>query len=193
MYFIPALLFALSANIDSFILGLSLGIRKTRLSILQNLFVSAITLSGTMAALQLGRQAFHIFPLFVTRPLGSLLLIIFGGYYIFRAVKQSVCRDTSKTVLSTDKTPLPIQSLSYKEGLFTGLTLSVNNFAIGISAGISGLSFLPAALCSLIFSFLFLFLGNLLGLNWITRPDTKSADLISGIILILLGIYECIF
>lgn len=195
MYFIPAILFALSANIDSFILGISLGSKKTKISLTQNLIIGLITFSGTTAALLLGKQTFHILPLSLTRWIGNLLLILLGCYYVFQSFRHSdlfscITHSIADTDTNPDTNTLSTHFLPFREGIFIGLTLSINNFGIGIGAGISGFSLLPTALCSLFFSIIFLSLGNKLGIHWISPASNWPADFLCGIILMILGIYE---
>lgn len=186
---ISTILFALSANIDSFILGLSYGIKKTKIPLIESLLIGFITLIGTAAALLLGKQALHVLPLSVTCWAGSFLLVFLGCYYVLKS------RRTFQESVSIPDTVIPLSSrkLPLREGFFIGMTLSVNNFGIGIGAGISGLSPFPAAFCSLIFSVVFLSLGNKFSMNCNHNIKDWTADLICGIILVVLGVYECFF
>ena len=84
MYLLSALLFALSANIDSFIIGISCGIRKSKISIPQILLISLITLCGTVAALAAGGELLCLFPLPYAEYTGKFILIIFGKCSIIR-------------------------------------------------------------------------------------------------------------
>ena len=54
MHLISSLLFALSANIDSFIVGMSYGIKKSDISLLKSTIISLVTLIGTIAAILMG-------------------------------------------------------------------------------------------------------------------------------------------
>lgn len=71
-----------------------------------------------------------------------------------------------------------------------GCALSANNIGIGLSASIAGLSLIPAATVTFLFSLAFLALGNRLG-QCRSLPFTEhTANLITGLLLIVLGIVE---
>lgn len=99
MYLIPVFLFSLSANIDSFIIGISYGIKKTKIRPAQNLLIALVTLCGTAAALLSGTGilTFCSFPGSVY--LGNFILLVLGLYYLgkffcscFRNYTQKTCR-----------------------------------------------------------------------------------------------------
>lgn len=185
-----ALLFALSANIDSFILGLSLGLKNTKTAFGTNMLIGFITMCGTAAALFLGEQALRFLPLSVTQRTGNLILILLGCFYVFQSLRHSKYSAKKESDSSSAHMLPPVLPLPVKTACLHGLALSVNNFGIGIGAGISGLSFLPTVFCSLLFSAAFFSVGNRLGLRWITGTDKRIGDFLCGCILILLGILE---
>lgn len=192
MYFIPALLFAFSANIDSLVIGLSYGIKKTRLSLAKTTLISLVTLCGTILALLLGQTIFSVFPGLSTQWLGNLLLIGLGYYYIRKSLRHILIhKKDAPTLQKQSSEGISKKSISTKACIFLGITLSLNNFGIGIGASISGLTLLPATALSFFISVLFLYIGNVLGRFCISTSKDWLADLISGIILIVLGIYGC--
>lgn len=186
MNFIPALLFSFSANIDSMIIGTSYGIRHIRLSVTKCLLISLVTLGGTITALLLGRQVLLFFPSPLTQWIGNLLLIVLGIYYIAKALHFRKKANRPPSIQNQSEA----QPFSIKECLLLGTALSVNNLGIGISASITGMALFPAAPLSFVISALFLYLGNTFGRCFGSRISDNYADLISGGILILLGIYE---
>ncbi len=185
MYLFSALLFSLSANIDSLIIGASYGIRHIRLSIAKCLLIGLVTLGGTLAALLLGRQILAFFPSPLTQWIGNILLIALGIYYVVKALYSRKRTGETPSIQKQSKA----QTLSVKECLLLGAALSVNNLGIGISASITGMALFPAAPVSFVISALFLYLGNTFGRCFGSRISDSYADLISGGILILLGIY----
>lgn len=202
MYLFSALLFALSANIDSLIIGLSCGIRKTRISFLQILLISLITLCGTLAALVTGGELLTFFPFPYAEYTGKMILLGFGLYYAAKFLfmtlfhprlqqndaKQSDC---SSTEITSDNpcAPLSCQTLSLKSACLFGVSLSANNLGIGLGASISGLPLIPASLISFAASVLFLLLGNYAGRCMSFQKSEQYADLFCGLLLILLSFF----
>ncbi len=201
MYFIPALLFAFSANIDSLIIGVSYGIKRTLLPVSHCLLISLITFCGTAAALLLGGQILVLFPFSVTQWAGNLLLLGLGMYYVIKSIKDilknracteknSLREDGNIPALRRPPGQTQARALSARECVLLGAALSVNNLGIGVGASITGLPLLPAAPLSFVCSALFLFLGNQFGKCCSSCAGDSYADLLSGIILMILGIYE---
>lgn len=198
MYLLSAFLFALSANIDSFIIGLSCGIRQTKITVPKSLLISLITLCGTAAALIAGSRIVFLFPFSYAEFTGKFILLVFGLYYAAKFLFMNVFQPFLKYFIRrtpTDPAPpeLPTDpvgmSLSWKYALLYGLSLSINNLGIGLGASISGIEPLSATCISFILSFGFLLIGNHAGHSVFFRKTEKYADLFCGLLLILLGIF----
>nr|WP_288861939.1 manganese efflux pump [uncultured Faecalicatena sp.] len=199
MHLISSLLFALSANIDSFIVGMSYGIKKSDISLLKSTIISLVTLVGTIAAILMGTEISQLLPASCTVGIGCALLIGLGLYYILKALFGFLKNKIRKTEVKTNEhvsAPADQETktalLTLKEGLFLGLALSINNFGMGIGASITGLRLVPTAVISLVVSVIFLYAGNFIGKTKMPRISDQTADIISGLILVGLGIYELI-
>ncbi|MCI6465792.1 MAG: manganese efflux pump [Faecalicatena sp.] len=199
MHLISSLLFALSANIDSFIVGMSYGIKKSDISLLKSTIISLVTLVGTIAAILMGTEISQLLPASCTVGIGCALLIGLGLYYILKALFGFLKNKIRKTEVKTNEhvsAPADQETktalLTLKEGLYLGLALSINNFGMGIGASITGLRLVPTAVISLVVSVIFLYAGNFIGKTKMPRISDQTADIISGLILVGLGIYELI-
>lgn len=246
-YLIPVFLFSFSANIDSFIIGISYGLRKTEIRPSQNLFIASITLCGTIAALLSGSGILKLCTLPFADSIGSLILLALGIYYLLKFListkkcchfhstdctsdetcchlhstdctsdktcchlhstdctssetcchlhstdcssAETCCRTFSEASASSEAFPA-VSTLSWKEALLLGISLSANNLGIGIGASIAGLHVLPTAPVSFLLSMLFLYLGNLAGKSQLLQKAGHYADLFCGLLLIILGICQ---
>ena len=198
MHLISSLLFAISANIDSFIVGMSYGIKKSNIDLLKSTVISLVTLTGTVIAILMGTQISQFLPASSTQAIGCALLIGLGLYYIIKSFFSYIREKIKKAEVKSNECgsgtqnnlPAKASLLTMKEGLFLGLALSINNFGMGIGASITGLKLLPTAVMSLVVSVIFLYAGNLIGKTKVPHISDQSADFISGLILAALGIYE---
>ena len=198
MHLISSLLFAISANIDSFIVGMSYGLKKSNSDLLQRTVISLVTLTGTVIAILMGTQISQFLPASSTQAIGCALLIGLGLYYIIKSFFSYIREKIKKAEVKSNEcgsgtqnnVPAKASLLTMKEGLFLGLALSINNFGMGIGASITGLKLLPTAVMSLVVSVIFLYAGNLIGKTKVPHISDQSADFISGLILAALGIYE---
>lgn len=208
MIFISSLLFAVSSSLDALMIGITYGIRKIRVSFLQNLLVSLITLSGTMLAIGLGNL---LAPVFSGKPLtgaGSAILIGMGLYYLIKYLVPQVQKyragpDTEEAVAlekpgespsASDTNATDSSPLTHKELVLLGLALSANNMGIGIGASMAGIPLMAASVFTFLCSVCFLHMGNVLGsrlgqLKFLRLAD-RFADPLSGLLLILLGICQ---
>lgn len=189
MHLISALLFSISANIDAFVVGLSYGIKKQRIPWLTNLLISLITFIGTLFSLWIGLRAATFIPPTASRVAGSTLLILLGLYYCFKYLLEWLHRkDKESDSISAQSESV----LTGKEAALLGLTLTVNNAGMGIGASFAGINFLMTSFLTLFICGFFLITGNRIGRRWAPASLARQADLISGIIIVVLGIYELI-
>ena len=192
MQIIPSLLFGISASLDALLVGISYGIRGARIRFWQNLLISLITLAGTCLSVGLGAKLTYFLPDSALHSAGSVILILFGLYYIIKFMinqikKYRKDRELTATQCSGEESSA---SMTLPEACALGCALSANNMGIGLSASIAGLQLLPAATVTFLFSLSFLYVGNRLGRCRILRLAGCFSDLLSGLLLVLLGILE---
>lgn len=200
MQIFSSLLFGISASLDAFLVGITYGIRKIHISFLQNVFISLITLAGTVLSIGLGMRIVPFFPPQAAQYAGSGILMAMGLYYIIKFMylrikkylihRHDPSHELSKASKEKENTP---PSLTLKESVLLGLALSVNNMGIGVGASIAGLTLGPAAAMTLLFSVLFLLLGNRLGKIKLLHMAGSAADPLSGLLLMGLGLCELLF
>ena len=217
MHIVSSLLFGFSSSIDALLVGISCGIRQQRFRPSQQLFISLITLAGTLLSLLLGEKISLLIPEAAAQLAGSAILIFLGLYYLWKGSLAWKERTFSPSQLSScdcnvEASPASLSSdapsswealppadtsslgealpLTCKEAALLGAALSVNNMGMGIGASITGLKLLPTCGFTLGFSLLFLFVGNRLGHTRRLTASGPLADSISGLLLMGLGIYE---
>lgn len=148
--------------------------------------------------------------------IGCAILLGMGAYYVIKALiawrktrtqrlsyrEPPVCEfdadapeaksltATSDTCLSSTDTPAVCTTLAPGKLFLLGIALSANNMGIGIGAGMAGLPLISTCLFTLLFSVSFLHLGNCLGRLQKLRIEEHFADLLCGLLLIILGICQ---
>lgn len=197
MQFLPSLLFGISASLDALLVSIGYGLRGIRIRTAQNLFISLMSLLGTCLSVCAGSRLPSLLPAAFAESvppgwIGSVILMLLGVYYItkwlFSGLKS--CKETSGKKNALVKTSAENPCLSYTETLFLSLSLSANNIGIGISASMAGIRLLPTAVTTFLCSALFLLLGNRLGGSRLLHLTGSAADLISGLLLIGLGLIQ---
>lgn len=187
MQILPPLLFGISASLDALLAGITFGIRGASIRFRENLLISTITLLGTCLSVGLGEQLTALLPATLWALSGSLILILLGVYYIIKFMRDRLKKYHESGQLTATQAP---STMSFSEACSLGCALSANNMGIGLTASIAGLSLLPSATVTLLFSFIFLFLGNQLGQRHIRKLTEHTANLITGLLLVCLGLFQ---
>lgn len=188
---ISAIIFSISANLDNIIIGISYGTKKIHISNERNILIALITTFVTFIAMYFGKYITLIMPASLANILGSSVLILIGLYTLFQSVLSYYITNKKKRTLNiTNSPPIVSKRISYKELFLIALTLSGNNLATGIAASIINLNIFITVISTFIFGYLFMYIGNKIGNGFISNIATKYATIISGILLVLLGIIE---
>lgn len=180
-HLLSSLLFGLSANADCVVVGLSYGIKKTAIGWFSNFLVGFICFSGTLLSMVLGKGVLLFLPEQFTRIIGSLIIILIG---IIGMLRYFINKNSGK------EEKIPAAKLGLRDSILVGFALAVNNIALGIGAGITGLLVLPTAFCSFLFSLFFLSLGNQIGLSKLSALIGRLAEPLANLLMICLGVYE---
>ena len=204
MHTLSILFFALSSSSDNFIIGLSYGAKKIKISFINNLLVALISCIGTVTAMLFGKLFTRLIAPQYTNMFGSLILILFGLFMLFNTLKKKsndnkelICDNSSSVHHYNEMITHPeavdknnSKTIEFKEAIILGIILCINNIGLGIGASISGLNIYLTSLSSLIFSILFIKLGYYFGNIVSSGKLAIYSETISACIIILLGIYE---
>lgn len=152
-----SLLLAISSSIDSLGIGITYGIKNTRINIYAKfiLFLVAFTISSL--SIYFGNFLKYFLPNFIVDCLGSIIIILMGIFICFQALQNPI--KSSKTyknpaldnkeqiysffikclgiTIKIIKNPISSDldnsnSIDSKEALFLGFALSLDSFCIGI-------------------------------------------------------------
>lgn len=176
---IKCILLALSASIDALGLGITYGIKKTKMSKLGNLIIFATLFCLSGLSVFIGHYISILFSPMFSAILGASLLILLGVYNIFKT------QDNSSTNFDTDGS----NYIDAKEAFILGLAVAVDASCVSLGSGLIGIGSFILPLLMAIFHTFFVNCGNLIATN-ITKKFTissKSLSNLSGIILIFIG------
>ena len=189
MHILSSLLFAFSANIDNFVVGLSYGIKKIKIGFMSNLLIALISLAGTVLSMLAGKIIFSFIPKNVSNYVGSIMLILIGTWTL---VKPLLKNKPSDDILDhPEKADIDnSSSIDVKESIVLACALTINNVGLGIGASITGLNIVMTSLLTFIFSLLMIIIGHTFGSYYLSKVFSKRAAFVSGLIIIALGVYE---
>lgn len=188
---LSSILLSISSSIDSLGIGITYGIKNTKISFIGKIILFIISISTTYISILFGTFIQNIFPNLITKLIGSCILVFMGIYICYEALKK---QDTNCNVFNN-----PISSdldnsqiIDSKESIFLAIALSLDSLCIGIGGSISNINLNFFPLLVSIFQLFFLSLGALLGTN-ITkfcRLPQNIWSIISGFLLIIIGIFK---
>lgn len=178
------ILLALSVSIDSLGIGIPYGLKKTKITIISNIILFAISFCITCGSIFLGHYISALFSPTASTILGSSFLIILGVYNIYKTINNPI----------TDYDIDHSNNIDAKEAIFLGLALSIDSACVGIGSGIIGINDIVLPFFVASFQLIFLNCGNLVA-NSIAKYVNVSEyalSISSSIILILVGIFRAI-
>lgn len=220
---INSLFLALSSSIDSLGIGITYGIKNTKISYMGKIVLFAISFSISILSVWFGNVIKNVFSDFITKLIGSIILIGMGIFICFQAIRKDTVTSrthscsfepiydknekiysffidflgiTIKIIKNPTSSDLDSSnSIDSKEAFFLGFALSLDCFCIGACGSIIGISSFLFPLFIPIFQLAFLSVGNMLGkkLHQLNGLPDNIWSIISGFLLILIGSIRFIF
>lgn len=207
---------AISSSIDSLGLGITYGIKNTKITIFAKIILFITSLLFATISISIGNFISKFLPSIVCNILGFLILFSMGLWIILQSFKNSTMyRNTSKIekqkkiykffirslgiTIQIIKNPINSdlnnsKKIEAKEALYLGLALSLDSLCIGIGNGIIGATSFIFPLLVATFQLIFLSIGLLFGkkINSITNIPDNIWSIISGLLLIFISIFKLI-
>lgn len=202
---------AVASSIDNLGVGISYGIRKIKIGVRSNAFISIICFIFSMAGLLLGQWISQVLPGILPTLLAAFILLVVGMRIVLLTSHHGNSKEAAAAVLKasggenssyslermlrkpeeadTDKSG----TINLLEAAMLGVALSANALTNGLSAGLIGLSPFAISLTAAIGSFVTLWAGTLLGhklANIRIGQYTigQFSTVLSGVIIILIAI-----
>lgn len=198
--FLSALLFSLSSNLDNVVVGTAYGLKKIKIGIIANIIIALITSTGTFLSMSIGVYISRFLPHYIANGFGAGAIIILGGYFVIQSIiklinskssKELALKDITDMIEYAEKSDLDNSGdINIKESVLVAFALTFNNLGTGIAASITGVSIEFTVIFTFIFSILTIMVGEIIGNNVLGNFLGKYAPLISGILLMILGIIE---
>lgn len=213
MNFIPMLLMAVSSNLDNLGVGVSYGTRKIHLSLSTNFIVAIITSIGTFVSIAFGEYISSFLSLEIANTIGSLIIVAAGVWVIWLGRQDAseeleMGKELSQTqtgYISLVNQPNQLTgiiknpsradidksgNISNYEATTLGVALTMNNLSAGIGGGLAGMN--PIATTALVFvlSIATLWFGFFCGNQYTSRWLDDKAGIVSGMLLVIIGVYE---
>lgn len=194
-----AFLLSLSSCLDNIVVGVAYGMKKTKIRFFNNLIIAIITSFGTLVSMLFGRLIATIIPVDIAQGLGAAMIILIGIYFLLdylikRNRESSEINELDIIREANDCNKCRRQGcekiIGVRETVMLAFALTINNLGIGISASLAGVNIIATVVLTFILSLLTIIIGVAMGYNVIGRLFGRYATLVSGILMIILGIIE---
>lgn len=198
-HILSSILFAISANLDNFTVGIAYGIKKMKIPQSSNLLIAIVSAIGTTMSMSIGVFMAKFIPPNISDMLGALILVALAVWFIIDFIKKKMKKTSEVYVGNINILDNPCEAdkdksgvIDARESIILALALTINNFGLGIGASITGLSILLTVIFTFVFSILAIRLGTKIGYSCFAKILGEYAPLMSALIILFLGIYEMI-
>lgn len=206
---------AIAANLDNLGVGAAYGLADCRIPAWSNGIISLIAIALTALAIVSGSLLKTVLPPWIANDIGASLILVLGLYFFWqpeimhwRSLRYSRSHTSTAPPLAqanqaprwdrlmTDISGAPSNSrhhhtvVGWRETLLLGTSLALNAMAGGFGAGLAGYSWVPTTLAIGMCSFLAIAIGQQIAGTYLSKWFGRFAPRISGILLILISIYE---
>lgn len=186
MHWITIILIGFAANLDNLGIGLAYGVKKTKIPFTSNLTIAFVSMIVTYLSVMVGSAMIDYITPHKANIVGSLLLCSIGIYTILSNKLSNP--KSAKNLDEIDKDRNNI--ISIREAIVLGFILSLNCFAGGIAIGANGISAIWTVISIGFFSILTFTIGGHFGLLLSKTFIGKYSTAISGLMLIVIGVFE---
>lgn len=200
--FLSALLYSLSSNLDNLVIGIAYGVKKIKIGLISNLIIATVTSIGTLISMSVGKFISGFLPTSLTNMLGAVIIMLLGLYFLIQSILKLIPKSYSNSLALKNVDEIMDYAeksdsdnsgtLNIKEAFVVSLGLMLNNLGTGLAASVTGVNVSITVICTFILSIALLMLGKSIGHNVLGSICGKYAPLISGVLLIILGIFELI-
>lgn len=187
-----SLLLALSLSVDALGIGLSYGLRRITFPLSSLLLLTGETFLMLEVFLRIGQFFSACFPAKLAEGISTGFLLLFGIWLCLQGMGQKKEKEDSPLQSPSLCDKDLSSSIEPKESLLLGFILSMDSFAIGLSAAASGMDVALLPIFAALLQTIFLAAGAKAGARLILHPEPKESlwSLLSGGILIFIALFQ---
>ncbi len=205
VYFLSVFLLCLAPNLDNMAIGLAYGARKINVPFRSNLAIALFSGIATLTASLAGNLLARYIPGFPGNIIGGSIVSAMGLYtiisYIYNKRKTKDISQNNRQYIDELRAVMDDPGIadrdysgdiSLKESILLGIALAVNCLGTGFGAGMTGVNVAVLTIAVIIFSLITISLGTLIGKRFAAKFLGDRATVVSGFLLIAVGIYQMI-
>ena len=186
-------LLAISVSIDALGIGLSYGMRKSKISLILNMLIGFIVFSMCLIGFLIGNVLSMFFNDFILTLLGSFLLLMLGSQIVIKEIIKHKEVKRRKNIKYEENKIYNLDEITFKDAIMLAMAISMDAMAAGISASLIGIKTMFFPILVMVAHVIFLNLGMFFGKNVknISNIPQNLWRIISGILLNKLVRFLC--
>lgn len=188
MHILSIALFSISSNLDNLTVSIGYGMENIKIKFFSNFIISFISALGTFISMSVGAIVVKFINPKIANNIGSFILIFIGLYFCYQFFKNKSDNNLINNPSRADKDNSKV--IEPKEAISLAFALTINNFGVGFGASVAGLNVFITSIVTFFISALFLEIGDKLGSGFFSKIFGKYSDLISGILIVFIAVYE---
>jgi len=196
-----------STNVDNLGVGVAYGMKRIRIGMMSNVLIAFFNASATFLSMVAGESISSFLPTKISGYAGNCIIILIGIWGLMNTfgfwgsdVEKTPSGEPQEVVnldyIAQNPEVLDVDGsghINTRESLPLAFALSITNLGTGIGAGLAGFSVGFLVLIMFIFSIVGISLGYFLGNKFSLKLPGRWPGILSGVLLIGLGIFELFF
>lgn len=189
--FFTIFLLALTLSVDDFSVGVAYGLFKTRLPFKSLLIMILGSATSTYGIMLIGKFIFTSMPDYITDWLSAIILVGIGCKMIYNGWKEE--HDCSKLVKEPSVSSSNSKLVNFWETYLVGLGLGVDDFAQALGLAVAGFPIVITVCLLEVAEVIALLSGNLLALKGFSKKINGKLNIIPGVVLLAVALYQVFF
>ncbi|MDB4868392.1 MAG: mntP 4 [Cohnella sp.] len=140
MHWVSILFIAFASNLDNLGIGISVGMRLTKIPVTSNVIIALITMMGTYVAMTLGQFISRYLPMSMANMLGAAIITAIGLWTVAGTLRRNVKSNLDDGLHGTSRSASKM--ISTKESFTLGFALALTIWQPDLERGRQG--YLPS-------------------------------------------------
>jgi putative Mn2+ efflux pump MntP len=189
--FIAFFILTLTLSVDDFSVGVAYGLYKTKLSYKSLMILVLGSATSTYGVMLIGKFIFRNMPDYVTTTASVIILGGIGCKMIYNGWKEK--DNYSELAKNNPLSTIDSKPASFLQTYLVGLGLGVDDFAQALGLAVAGFPIVITVCFLEIAEVIALLSGNLLALKGFSKKINGKLNIIPGVVLLAVALYQVFF
>ena len=189
--FVAFFILTLTLSVDDFSVGVAYGLYKTKLSFKSLMIVVLGSATSTYGVMLIGKFIFKNMPDYVTTGASVIILGSIGCKMIYNGWKEK--NNYSQLAKNNPLATNDSKPISFLQTYLVGLGLGVDDFAQALGLAVAGFPIVITVCLLEVAEVIALLSGNFLALKGFSKKINGKLNIIPGVVLLTVALYQLFF